>query len=136
MFFRKYLSDAVASSGDNGVPLLAPRMYAMGDFFAAAGGSVQADRITLLLTLYDCYARLNPKAESLDEFIFWGDVILGDFNDVDKYLADPKQLFTNVSDLKDMADDFSYLTETQREAMMSFVKHFKGGYGAVVGYIK
>ena len=131
VFFRKYLSDAVASSGDNGVPLLAPRMYAMGDFFAAAGGSVQADRITLLLTLYDCYARLNPKAESLDEFIFWGDVILGDFNDVDKYLADPKQLFTNVSDLKDMADDFSYLTETQREAMMSFVKHFKGGYGAV-----
>ena len=67
----------------------------------------------LLLELYECYKTLNGKAEPLDEFIFWGDVILGDFNDVDKYLVDPKQIFTNVSDYKAMQDTFSYLSGRQ-----------------------
>ena len=58
---------------------------------------MQADRVAQLLELYECYKGLNPKAESLDEFIFWGDVILGDFNDVDKYYVDPGQLFAEES---------------------------------------
>lgn len=126
VFFRKYLSEAVAGSGPDAVPLVAPKMMTINDFFIDAAGVVQADRITLLLMLYECYSRLNPKAETLDDFIFWGDVMLGDFNDVDKYLADPKQLFTNISDLKDITDDFSYLTDTQREAIESFARHFRG----------
>ena len=51
-------------------------------------------------------------------------IALGDFNDVDKYLADPKQLFANVADLKQLQDDYSYLTEAQRKAIEGFVSHF------------
>lgn len=83
----------------------------------------------LLTELYSCYSALNPKAEPLDEFIFWGDVILGDFNDVDKYLADPAQLFANVADFKKIQDTYSYLTPTQRKALESFLSHFNDASG-------
>ncbi|MBO5808395.1 MAG: PD-(D/E)XK nuclease family protein [Bacteroidales bacterium] len=123
VFFRKYLSETVASDIDAS-PFLAPEMLTINDFFALASGLKAADRITLLLELYDCYASLNPKAETLDEFIFWGDVILGDFDDVDKYLADPKQIFTNIADFKRMQDTFEYLSDRQRKALESFAGHF------------
>lgn len=122
VFFKKYISEAVASSSDK--PLLVPKMMTVSDFFSGVSKDAVADRVTLLVTLYSCYAKLNPHAESLDEFIFWGDIILGDFNDVDKYLADPKQIFTNVADYKNIQDSYEYLTENQRKALETFVGHF------------
>ena len=124
VFFRKHLSDAVKD-----VPLLAPQMLTINDFFGRVSGLHPADRVRLLLELYECYRKINPKAESLDEFIFWGDVILSDFNDADKYLVDPKQLFANVSDYKALQDTFEYLTETQREAIKGFLSHFNDRSG-------
>ena len=93
VFFRKYLSDIARMAAR---PLMAPAMVTMIDFFCRLYDGNVTDRVTLLLELYECYRSLNPKAESLDEFIFWGDIILGDFNDADKYLADPKQLFKRL----------------------------------------
>ena len=122
VFFKKYLAEAVASASDR--PLVMPKLVTVNDFFGGVSSGNVADRVTLLVTLYECYSALNPKAESLDEFIFWGDIILGDFNDVDKYLADPKQLFANVADYKNIQDTFEYLTDTQRKAIESFAKHF------------
>ena len=122
-FFRKYLAEAVVASGTD-VPLKLPQMQTVNDFFYRVSGAAPADKVRLLLYLYRCYRKLNHKAESLDEFVFWGDVLLGDFNDVDKYLVDPKQLFTNVADIKRIQDDYSYLTDTQRQAIEGFIRHF------------
>ena len=127
-FFRKYLAEAVVASGAD-VPLKMPQMLTVNDFFYKVSAVAPADKVRLLLSLYKCYSKLNPKAESLDEFVFWGDVLLGDFNDVDKYLANPKQLFANVADLKEIQDDYSYLTKNQRDAIDSFVSHFSNQSG-------
>ena len=91
LFFRKYLCENVADSREN--PILAPQMLTINDLFSKASGARVADRVRLLIDLYASYRELNPSAETLDEFIFWGDMMLGDFNDVDKYLVDPVQLF-------------------------------------------
>ena len=127
-FFRKYLSETVAGSA-SALPLVAPQMLTINDFFFKVSGQAPADKVRLLLYLYQCYRKLNPKAEALDEFVFWGDVILGDFNDVDKYLVDPKQLFANVADLKQIQADYSFLTEVQRNAIDAFVSHFSDRSG-------
>ena len=129
LFFRKYLAEAVSDAASHSPagevkPLLMPEMMTINDLFYRASSLKAADRVRLLIELYDCYKDLNPKAEPLDEFMFWGDVILGDFNDLDKYLVDPRQLFANVSDYKNLQDTFSYLTETQRKAIEGFVSHF------------
>ena len=120
--FEHYLGQEIAASGSG--PVVAPRMYTINDFFYQATGERPAGRIELLLELYKCYKALNPAAEPLDDFIFWGDTLLGDFDDVDKYLVAPEHLFANVSDIKNLQDDFSYLTDTQREAVRRFVRHF------------
>ena len=121
-FFRKFLCEAVASASDR--PLVVPRMMTVNDFFSRVSSLAIADRVTLLVTLYECYSSISKTAESLDEFIFWGDVILSDFNDVDKYLANPKQIFTNIADYKNIQDDFEYLTPNQRKAIVAFAGHF------------
>lgn len=124
MFFTRHLCQAVKDSDVLSRPIVAPEMLTINDFFHKVGGMHSVERVRLLIELYDCYKECNPKAETLDEFIFWGDVILSDFNDVDKYLVDPKQLFANISDLKKIQDTYTYLTDTQRKAIEAFVSHF------------
>ena len=123
LFFTKHLRTLAA--GNLKAPIVMPRMITVSDFYSRLYGGTPSDKVTLLLELYDIYKELYPRAEPLDDFIFWGDVILSDFSDVDKYLASANQLFTNVADFKAMQDDFSYLTDVQRQAIDSFLSHFK-----------
>lgn len=122
-FFRKYLGEEVGARGDK--PLIAPRTLTMNDFFYRVCDAGATDRVHLLLELYECYKALYPKAEALDDFIFWGDVLLADFDDVDKYLVNPAHLFANVADFKSIQDTYSYLSEGQMDAIRRFLEHFR-----------
>lgn len=127
VFFNKYLGEQTAREG---VPIQAPVCCQMNDFVSRLSGERSGSRIKLLRTLYDCYKPLyearegEGKAESLDDFIFWGGVILSDFNDIDKYLIDPKQIFANIAQFKGMQQDFSFLNDTQRAALEQFLGNF------------
>ena len=134
VFFRKYLAEAAAdpvlnaaAPGHEGTvrPVLLPEMLTVNDFFQRIYGRPVTDRIRLVLELYEVYRGLNPRAEPLDDFVFWADVILGDFADADKYLADPRGLFTNVKEFREIQDTMSYLTPDQKAAIESFVAHFR-----------
>ena len=128
VFFRKYLGE-VMREREAARPIPAPPMYPINDFFYRVCGVDVADRNRLLTQLYACYKALYPKAEPLDEFLFWGDVILSDFDDVDKYLVDPEALFANVADFKGLQDSFSYLSDVQRDAVDRFMSHFRDHAG-------
>lgn len=133
VFFTKHLRTLVAARGT--APLIEPQMLTVADFFGRLYGRPVADKVSLLLELYDVYKGLYPTAEPLDDFIFWGDVILSDFSDVDKYLVDPQQLFTNVADFKSIEDTYEYLSPEQREAIEQFLSHFRGmpGHDVMAG---
>ena len=128
VFFRKYLGECVAREGR---VMRVPELVTMDDFFQRLSGLVKTDPVHLLLELYDCYKPLyegaGGRVEELDEFIFWGDVLLADFGDVDKFLTDPDRLFSNIADLRAMQDDFSYLSPEQEEALRAFLSHFRTG---------
>ena len=130
LFFHKYLREAVAGAGR---PAAAPLELTMSDFFYRLTGAGKTDRIQLLVDLYACYQALNPQAERLDDFLYWGTVLLGDFNDIDKYLIEADKLLTNISDLKNIQDRYSYLTEQQEEAIRRFAGHFHKGSPAEKG---
>lgn len=123
-FFKKYIKDALAEKG-SGKPVLAPVMLPVNEFFEKLSGTRAADRISLLLELYGCYSALYKNAEPLDDFIYWGDVILGDFNDIDKYLVDAKGLYANLKDYRSIEADYSFLTDEQRQAIERLVDHFR-----------
>ena len=130
VFFRKHLGDAVAADPLSS-PLAVPKMLTINDFFHQTLDVHPTDKVRLLLALYESYCAVNPMHESLDDFIFWGDVILADFDDVDKYLVEPRQIFTNIKDFKEIQDSLSYLTETQRKAVEALVNHFRDKSGDV-----
>ena len=128
VFFRKYLGDLLREGGADR-PMHAPMSLTINDFFYKVYGGEVTDRIRLLLELYESYKAVYPKAEPLDEFIFWGEVILADFGDVDKFLVDAEDLFTDVADFKGIQDDYSHLSDAQREAILHFVDHFRDRNG-------
>lgn len=134
-FFQKYLG---LHWGElYGKPLISPKIITINDFIEELSGLKQADPIEQLYILYKVYIKAKYKdisfeqasgKESFDEFVGWGNFILKDFNDVDKYLVDPKRLFTNIKDLKDIEDMFSYLNPAQLDAVRLFWTNFlKGG---------
>ncbi len=128
VFFRKYFGEAVCNAAflpDSSI--LEPRMLTVSDFFSRATGKSTMDKVSLLVDLYECYSKLDKSGETLDNFIYWGDVILSDFDDVDKYLVNAADLYTDIADFKSMKDDFSYLTEEQRAAIARLASHFSTG---------
>jgi hypothetical protein len=118
VFFRKYLAEAA------GQPLFAPEILTVTDLFARLSAYKQADRIEMLFILYDEYVRISRSAESFDEFLYWGEMLLNDFDDVDKYMADARQLFRNIYDLKEIDAGFAFLSEEQVAAIRRFWAEF------------
>lgn len=134
-FFQKYLGEEHGKLYNR--PLFSPDMLTISELFSNISGMRIADPIEAQYILYRNYISLKypqedfvqaAEKETFDEFLHWGNLIIADFNDVDKYLIDPKQLFTNIYDLKQLDSDYSFLSDGQREAIEMFWKHFlKGG---------
>ncbi|MBF6597123.1 MAG: PD-(D/E)XK nuclease family protein [Fermentimonas sp.] len=118
MFFRKYLAEITDK------PLFSPAVLTIQELFASLTTYRQADRIEMLVTLYKHFKRISGSEESFDDFIFWGEMLLNDFDDVDKYLVDAEQLFVNVHDFRLLDDDLTHLDESQIEAMRRFWDNF------------
>lgn len=119
---RIFFLDALASVAER--PLWQPEWLTVDDLMGELSGLVTGDRIRLLTELYKVYSRHHD--ESFDRFYFWGDMLLADFDTVDKYMIDADRLFRNVADIKEIEADISYLTPEQLR-IVSFWKNFTDG---------
>ena len=118
LFFQKYLSEIADR------PLFSPTILTINDLFVKLSGKQSADRIRMLFTLYDVYIEKSRSSETFDEFLYWGEMLLNDFDDIDKYLVDARKLFSNVTDLHEIEKDFDFLTPEQIAAIRSFWSSF------------
>ncbi len=118
LFFQRYLS-AIAQK-----PIFSPEIVTINECFSTASGWQSADRLSSLFLLYRIYKQQSGSDESFDSFVFWGEMLLSDFNDVDKYRVDAKQLFTNITELKQIDQLFNVFTEKQVEAIRQFWSNF------------
>ncbi|MDO5572288.1 MAG: PD-(D/E)XK nuclease family protein [Bacteroidales bacterium] len=122
IFFQKYLAIVA------GKPLFSPTILTINEIFGKLSSYQLIDHTSLLFRLYKIYGQTTGSNESFDDFIFWGEMLLNDFDDVDKYLVDAKKLFTNVTDLKKIDEEFAYLEESQVEIIRRFWEHFIPSY--------
>ncbi len=119
LFFNEYL----AAQSDR--PLWAPLYTSISDFFDQLSDLRQGDPIRLVCELYRVFCQETGSKETLDEFYFWGELLISDFDDVDKNLVDARRLFVNLQDLKDMtAGDYTFLDEEQERAIRQFFRNF------------
>ena len=119
LFFRKYLSQTV------GRPMFSPTILTLNGLFEQLSTLQPADHLQMLFLLYHIYVRRSQRQETFDDFVHWGEMLLSDFNDVDNYLVDARQLFTNASHLHEFEKDLSYLEPEQVEAIRSFWAAFR-----------
>jgi hypothetical protein len=118
LYFLKYLSSIT------GKPVWAPSTLTINELFRSYSSLQIAGNEILLFELYKIYRSLKKSPESFDDFYFWGDMLLGDFDDIDKYLVDAALLFRNVLDIKNIDQQFGGFTESQAEIVKRFWKNF------------
>ncbi|MFR7603672.1 MAG: hypothetical protein ACLUYV_08290 [Alistipes shahii] len=110
---RLFFVDAL--TGIAGRPMWQPRWVTVDDLTTEISGLRTGDRVRLITELYKIYSEYH--AEPFDKFYFWGDMLLTDFDTIDKYRIDAAMLFRNISEIKEIEADISYLTPAQLQIL-------------------
>lgn len=118
---RLFFSDALSSLIDH--PIWQPRYASMDDIMCHYSTLQVGEKVRLITELYRIYAEHHPS-ETFDKFYFWGEILLSDFDLIDKYIIDADMLFSNLYDLKELESDLSYLSDEMRRTIHSFWSHF------------
>ena len=118
LFFNEYL----AAQSDH--PLWSPAYVNISELFRSLSPLKPGDPIRLVCELYKVFREETHSEEPLDDFYFWGELLISDFDDVDKNLVDADKLFSNLQDLKNIMDDYDFLDQEQEEAIQQFFQNF------------
>lgn len=118
LFFNDYLA------GESDLPIWSPAAMSISDLFQKLSVQKAGDPIRLVCELYKVFKEETQSQETLDDFYFWGELLISDFDDVDKNLVDADKLFSNLQDLKALMDDYDFLDEEQEEAIRQFFQNF------------
>ncbi|SEV85565.1 PD-(D/E)XK nuclease superfamily protein [Prevotella aff. ruminicola Tc2-24] len=106
-----------------GKPLWSPAYITISDLFRSLSPLKVADPILLVCELHRCFTECTGIDETLDHFYGWGQLLLADFDDVDKNMAPADKVFALLRDIHEL-DDVSYLTDEQREIIRRFFSNF------------
>ncbi len=110
-----------------GEPLWSPAYITISDLFRRHSTLQVADPVQLVCLLHRSFTAVTGTDETLDHFYGWGQLLLADFDDIDKQMADADRVFANLSDLHEMDDD-SFLTDEQRQVLQRFFTHFSADH--------
>ena len=114
LFFTKALANKISN------PIWSPAIISFEDFVYSMMDSTPSDNLSLLLDLHDVFKRISGFDETFDKFYFWGDMLLKDFNEIDKNLVNAKSMFTTIKNLKEIDVEFAFLSDSEMDALESF----------------
>lgn len=117
---RLFFSDEISRLIDQ--PVWQPEYLSMDDIMRQASSYAIGEKIITITELYKVYSQYHN--ESFDKFYFWGEMLLSDFDLIDKYMIDADTLFRNLCDIKELEADLSYLTPEMRQIIHSFWSNF------------
>jgi len=118
LFFDDWLSACSTQ------PVWSPQYTTIEDLFRSQSDLRPADRIEMVTLLHKIYQDVLHTDESLDSFWSWGELMLADFDDVDRNLAPADQLFSLLREQRELSD-ISFLTDEQRKALEQFFGEMK-----------
>ena len=127
---KKYISASLFKAYQK--PMIAPKMVTIDRWVRDLSDKTVIDKTRVLIRLFDIQLKSAKTIEdhSFDEFLTWGNMLLSDFDELDRYLLDSKQLFSNLADIKEI-ENWSFgnenLTESQKR-FMEFWDRLPGYY--------
>ena len=118
LFFNKWLSQCTEK------PIWSPEYRSIDSLMSDLAELRITDRLQAAATLYRTFRDLTGSSKDFDNFYHLGELILNDFNEIDKQMAPAGALFRNIADLNTLTDDFSFLTPNQIDAVRQFWASF------------
>ena len=106
-----------------GQPVWSPAYITISDLFRQHTDLKPADPIKLICDIHKSFTKCTGIDETLDHFYGWGQLLLADFDDIDKNMADADSIFCNLKDIHEL-DDISYLDDEQKEMLARFFANF------------
>ncbi len=120
-FFLHYLQEElIATDKQRGAnrPHLMPCVTSINDFVTEVTGQATASNIEMMFALYEAYCQeMKDRAQEFDRFIYWAQLIISDFNDIDRSLADAGEIYQNLEDLHNVTSN--YLSQEVQEKVKS-----------------
>ena len=113
LFLNNYLIDECDK------PIWSPHYITISDLFRNHSKLQTADRISLIFELFKCYNKYIKSDETIDSFYNWGEIMLADFDDIDKNMADADAVFSLTSDFGEM-DNLDYLSDRQKNELKEY----------------
>lgn len=101
-------------------PIWSPSYFTISDLFRRHSKLVVPDQISLIFKLYNIFISKTQSTETLDHFYSWGQLMLSDFDDLDKNLVNSKDLFVNLKEWERLKGDLTFLNQEQRECLEEF----------------
>ncbi len=118
LFFNEYL----AQESDS--PIWSPAYVSISELFRSLSPWEVGDPVKLVCELYKIFRQETQSTETLDDFYFWGEMLISDFDDADKNKVDTDKLFSNLQDLRNIMDDYTFIDDEQEEAIRQFFQNF------------
>lgn len=118
LFFNEYLAQESES------PIWSPAYVSISELFRSLSPWEVGDPVKLVCELYKIFRRETQSTETLDDFYFWGEMLISDFDDTDKNKVDTDKLFSNLQDLRNIMDDYTFIDDEQEEAIRQFFQNF------------
>ena len=117
-----FFNEALAELSE--CPVWSPAYLSISDLFRSLSRLKSGDPVKLVCELYRVFRQETSSSETLDDFYYWGELLISDFDDVDKNLVDAGRLFANLKDLKEIMNDYDFLDEEQEQAIQQFFRNF------------
>lgn len=118
LFFNEYLAQESES------PIWSPAYVSISELFRSLSPWEVGDPVKLVCEFYKIFRRETQSTETLDDFYFWGEMLISDFDDADKNKVDTDKLFSNLQDLRNIMDDYTFIDDEQEEAIRQFFQNF------------
>ena len=118
LFFNEHLARQAET------PIWSPAYISISELFRSLSPWEAGDPVKLVCELYKVFRTETQSTETLDDFYFWGEMLISDFDDADKNLVDTDKLFSNLQDLRNIMDDYTFIDEEQEEAIRQFFQNF------------
>lgn len=111
-------------------PTWAPMIYSIEDFMVALAELREIEPVHLLVDLYTIYREsAGMKAKPFDEFLNWGPQLLADFNEIDRYMANPQELFGYLNEVRAIN-----LWNLDKTPLTEFQKNYLAFYNSLGEY--
>ncbi len=128
---KQYVQQAIYGAYQQ--PVFSPTILTINQWVKQLTSPTILNKTRLLLTLFEVHTKQGKEAIDavFDEFMTWGNILLSDFDEMERYQIDSSYLFRNLKDIKEI-ENWSFgegmqLSERQKR-FMEFWDRLPGYY--------